>query len=193
MDKQSNTQGVYSNELLTRKVFLTMDQVGQNIKQNLERSISYSIEGKCTQDGYIKPNSVRVNTYSAGVVNNEKIEFQTVFECMVCHPVEGMLMNCVAKTITKAGIHAEVIEQDGSIPVTVFIARDHHFTNTKFANVTENEKILVNVIGTRFELNDPYICAIAKLTEPRSKDGFEKGKTNEKTNGNKPPLSIHAD
>lgn len=45
MDKQSNTQGVYSNELLTRKVFLTMDQVGQNIKQNLERSISYSIEG----------------------------------------------------------------------------------------------------------------------------------------------------
>ena len=52
--------------------------------------------------------------------------------------------------------------------MTVFIARDHHFTDKKFANVVENEKILVNVIGIRFELNDPYICAIAKLTEPKS-------------------------
>ena len=115
MDKQSNSQGVYSNELLTRKVFLTMDQVGQNIKQNLERSISHTIEGKCTQDGYIKPNSVRVNTYSAGIVNNEKVEFQTVFECMVCHPVEDMVIDCKVKTLTKAGIHGEVIDNEGNI------------------------------------------------------------------------------
>ena len=151
MDKQSNTQGVYSNELLTRKVFLTMDQVGQNIKQNLERSISYSIEGKCTQDGYIKPNSVRVNTYSAGVVNNEKIEFQTVFECMVCHPVEDMVIDCKVKTLTKAGIHGEVIDNEGNMPVTVFIARDHHFTNKQFGAVEENSVITTKIIGIRFE------------------------------------------
>ena len=45
MDKQQKTQGVYSQGMLTKKVFLTMDQVGQNIKQNLERSISHCIEG----------------------------------------------------------------------------------------------------------------------------------------------------
>jgi DNA-directed RNA polymerase subunit E'/Rpb7 len=169
MDKQSNTQGVYSNELLTRKVFLTMDQVGQNIKQNLERSISYSIEGKCTQDGYIKPNSVRVNTYSAGVVNNEKIEFQTVFECMVCHPVEDMVIDCKVKTLTKAGIHGEVIDNEGNMPVTVFIARDHHFTNKQFGAVEENSVITTKIIGIRFELNDPYICAIGTLDTETNK------------------------
>ena len=169
MDKQSNTQGVYSNELLTRKVFLTMDQVGQNIKQNLERSISYSIEGKCTQDGYIKPNSVRVNTYSAGVVNNEKIEFQKVFECMVCHPVEDMVIDCKVKTLTKAGIHGEVIDNEGNMPVTVFIARDHHFTNKQFGAVEENSVITTKIIGIRFELNDPYICAIGTLDTETNK------------------------
>ena len=169
MDKQSNTQGVYSNELLTRKVFLTMDQVGQNIKQNLERSISYSIEGKCTQDGYIKPNSVRVNTYSAGVVNNEKIEFQTVFECMVCHPVEDMVIDCKVKTLTKAGVHAEVIDNEGNIPVTIFIARDHHFTNKQFGTIEENNIITTKIIGIRFELNDPYICAIGTLDTESNK------------------------
>ena len=169
MDKQSNTQGVYSNELLTRKVFLTMDQVGQNIKQNLERSISYSIEGKCTQDGYIKPNSVRVNTYSAGIVNNEKVEFQTVFECMVCHPVEDMVIDCKVKTLTKAGIHGEVLDNEGNMPVTVFIARDHHFTNKQFGAVEENSVITTKIIGIRFELNDPYICAIGTLDTETNK------------------------
>jgi DNA-directed RNA polymerase subunit E'/Rpb7 len=169
MDKQSNTQGVYSNELLTRKVFLTMDQVGQNIKQNLERSISYSIEGKCTQDGYIKPNSVRVNTYSAGIVNNEKVEFQTVFECMVCHPVEDMVIDCKVKTLTKAGIHGEVIDNDGNMPVTIFIARDHHFTNKLFGTIEENSVITTKIVGIRFELNDPYICAIGTLDTDTNK------------------------
>ena len=169
MDKQSNTQGVYSNELLTRKVFLTMDQVGQNIKQNLERSISYSIEGKCAQDGYIKPNSVRVNTYSAGIVNNEKVEFQTVFECMVCHPVEDMVIDCKVKTLTKAGIHGEVIDNEGNMPVTIFIARDHHFTNKLFGTIEENSIITTKIVGIRFELNDPYICAIGTLDTETNK------------------------
>jgi hypothetical protein len=86
---------------------------------------------------------------------------------MVCHPVEGMLVECTTKTITKAGIHAEVVDEDGSVPVTVFIARDHHFTDKNFANVVENDKLVANVIGVRFELNDPYICVIAKLLEKK--------------------------
>ena len=163
MNKDNKQQGVYNQELLTRKVFLTMDQVGQNVKQNLERSISHSIEGKCTQDGYIKPNSVRINNYSAGIVNNEKIEFQTVFECMVSYPIEGMIINCNVKTITKAGVHAEVVDNEGNIPITIFIARDHHFTDKQFGNIKENDNINTKIIGIRFELNDPYICAIGTL------------------------------
>ena len=163
MNKSQNTHGFYNQEMLTMKVFLKMDQVVQNIKQNLERSISHNIEGKCIQDGYIKPNSVRVNTYSAGIVNNENIEFQTIFECMVCYPVEGMVIDCNVKTITKAGIHAEVIDNEGNIPITIFIARDHYFTDKTFTNITENNKITTKIIGIRFELNDPYICAIGTL------------------------------
>ena len=166
-------------------------EVGKNVKKNLETEILHQTTGKCIAEGILKPNSVRILNYSSGAIRGDKVEFQVVFECMICHPVEGMLMNCVAKTITKAGIHAEVIDQDGSVPVTVFIARDHHFTNMKFANVNENDKILANVIGIRFELNDPYICAIARLTEPRTKSG--NGNEKEKTGGNKPPLFILED
>ena len=162
-NNQKTSSNVYNIEMITTKVFLSIDQVGQNIKRNLERSISNNIEGKCIQEGYIKPNSVRVVSYSAGVVTNVNVVFQTVFECMVCHPVEGLDVECVIKTVTKAGIHAEVTDIDGNSPITIFIARDHHFNNKTFSNIKENDTIKATIIGIRFELNDPYICAIGTL------------------------------
>uniref|UniRef100_A0A6C0I5G3 Uncharacterized protein n=1 Tax=viral metagenome TaxID=1070528 RepID=A0A6C0I5G3_9ZZZZ len=153
----------YIKSLLTMKVHLSMNDIGQNIKQNLAKTISYKTEGKCIPEGFIKPGSVEVISYSSGLVNNDKIEFITVFECKVCHPVEGMLIECNTKTITKAGIHAEVSDDSENTPVTVFVARDHHFTNAQFASVKENETIVVRVVGVRFELNDPYICVIGTL------------------------------
>jgi len=160
--------GVYLQSVLTMKVIVPMTHVGKNIKQNLERIISKKTEGKCIAEGFIRPNSVKIIKYSSGVVNNENIEFQTVFECMVCHPVEGMLVECETKTITKAGIHAEVIDETGTVPITVFVARDHHFTDRHFAEIKENMKIRVRVIGVRFELNDPNICVIGKYMEQKS-------------------------
>ena len=85
---------------------------------------------------------------------------------MICYPVEGMVIECNVKTITKAGIHAEVVDNEGNMPITIFIARDHHFTDKAFANIAENSKITTKIIGIRFELNDPYICAIGTLDRP---------------------------
>ena len=150
------------------KVSLPIRQVGKNSKQNLERAISNKTEGKCISEGFIRPNSVRVISYSNGVVNNEYVEFQTVFECMVSYPVEGMLIECVTKTITKAGIHAEVKDETGIVPITVFVARDHHINNNIFTNVKESEKIVVSVIGVRFQLNDPFISVLAEIVSKKN-------------------------
>jgi DNA-directed RNA polymerase subunit E'/Rpb7 len=160
--------GVYLQSVLTMKVVVPITHIGKNMKHNLEKIISKKTEGKCIVEGFIKPNSVKVIRYSSGNINNENVEFQTVFECMVCHPVEGMLIECNTKTITKAGIHAEVTDENGNTPVTVFVARDHHFTDRHFAEIKENMRIIIRVIGVRFELNDPYICVIGKFLEKKS-------------------------
>jgi DNA-directed RNA polymerase subunit E'/Rpb7 len=170
--------GVYIKSMLTMKVSLSITEVGKNIKQNLEKAISSKTEGKCIAEGFIRPNSVKVLSYSSGNVNGDIIEFQTVFECMICHPVEGMLIECDTKTITKAGIHAEVVDRDGTVPVTVFVARDHHYNDKLFNNVKENMKVIIQVIGIRYELNDPYICVIGKLVEEnKGNRPFEKSKS----------------
>lgn len=158
---------VYTKSMLTKKMSLGMNQIGKNIKSNLEKSISKSIQGKCSPEGFIKPDSIRVNSYSSGVIDNEQINFDTVYECMVCHPVEGMIIECTSKTITKAGIHGQVIDDAGNVPIHVFIARDHFHNDKRFNDVEENQKILVRVIGIRFELNDPYIVCMAELVNEK--------------------------
>lgn len=162
---QRKIYGVYMRSVLETKVVLLITEIGKNIKANLETKISAKIAGKCMADGYVKPNSIKIIGYSSGSLFGEYVDFHVVYECMVCLPVDGMLIKCTCKTVTKAGIHAQVIDDEQNVPVTVFVARDHHYLDKRFDSIQPNELITVRVIGTRFELHDPYICVIAKLTD----------------------------
>lgn len=153
----------YMKSVLITKVIVSITEVGKNIKQNLEKVIVSKVEGRCIVEGYVRPDSINILTYSAGKVHNGHVEFHITYECLISHPVDGMLVECYCKTITKAGIHAEVVDKNKNIPIIVFIARDHHINNNLFDKVVENAKLVVRVIGVRFELNDPNICVIGTL------------------------------
>ena len=170
-------EDIYSDALLTHVLEIPMNVVGSGIKDKLEKKLRATIEGKCISEGYIKPNSIKVLTYSSGkIYDGNKIHFETTFECKICLPVEGMIMNCVAKNITKAGIRADIDSQDGNSPVIIFIARDHHYNSDYFSSVKENDKIKIRVIGQRFELNDNYISIIAELIQPKRRKDITKKK-----------------
>jgi DNA-directed RNA polymerase subunit E'/Rpb7 len=164
-DTSQNVYGVYSRSLLTMKVVLKITEIGRQAKHNLERKIVQQTEGKCISQGFIRPNSVRIISYSSGNVYAGNVEFTVVYECLVCHPVENMRVDCIARTITKAGIHAEVVTDNNVVPLTVFVARDHNYVSKEFDKVKENAKIQVKILGIRYELNDPYICAIGMLVD----------------------------
>jgi DNA-directed RNA polymerase subunit E'/Rpb7 len=171
MDQKSETPkprdiGIYSKILITRNISLHIVSIGNNVKEILMKKLSSEIEGKCIVEGYIKPKSVSILTYSSGVIKGNKILFEIVFECQVCSPVEGMHIRCLAKNITKAGIRAEIDDGVNSTPLVIFVARDHHLITPYFNSVVENNSIIVRVIGRRFELNDTYICVIAELIDP---------------------------
>ena len=164
---------VYSRCLITRNINIPINAVDKNIKQTIEETISEKFEGKCLVEGYVKPNSCVLLTYSSGLVERGiNILFEVVFECKVCYLVEGSLVSCIAKNITKAGIRAESADEVPS-PVVVFIARDHQFNSQYFATIKEGDKFNVRVIGQRFELNDKYVSIIGELLKP--KPDFVKG------------------
>lgn len=164
--KTSDKYGVYIRSILQMKIALSITEIGKNLTQNLEKLIRLKTEGKCIAEGFIRPNSVRVINYSSGLIKDDHVEFCTTYECMVCYPIKDMMVSCTVSEVTKAGIHAYVKDVDSdNVPITVFVARDHHSTSKYFNSIKENALIDARIIGIRFELNDPSITTIASLVE----------------------------
>ena len=164
--KSRETKGVYSRSLITQVITLPITVIGKTLKQTLEETIITKVEGKCIVEGYIKPRSVKVITYSSGTIKGDAIIFDVVYECEICFPVAGMLLKCTAKNITKAGIRAESADETPS-PYVLFVTRDHYFSNDYFNAIKENDTFMARVIAQRFELNDKYISIIAEIVLPK--------------------------
>ena len=166
---------IYSQCQITKSIMLPFSAVGKNIHQTIEQTIAAMIEGKCIVEGFVKYASVKILTFSSGIIKADNVLFDVVFNCDVCFPVAGMGLNCVAKNITKAGIRAESLEEENS-PFVLFIARDHHFSNDYFNSIEENDKILARVIAQRFELNDKYVSIVAELVVPHRDQNRDQNK-----------------
>ena len=167
---------VYSKGVITQNCCISINDVGGNIKEILENKLKKQLEGKCCKDGYVKEGSIQVISYSSGkILNGSNVSFEVVVELLLAMPVEGMLIDSTADAITKAGIKASIPDTDPS-PMVIFISRDHFHDNEYFNSIKENDKIIVRVIGQRFELNDPFIGVIGELVKPR----------NEKSQGQQP-------
>ena len=158
---------LYNEMIIHKTLSLPMQNIGSNLISNLTTSIENEISGKCIKEGYIKPNSIKIINYSNGVLEDNLIKFSVVIECEVCFPVEGQILKCFAKNITKAGIKAEILNDENN-PLVIFVARDHNYLNKNFSNIKENENLEVRVIGQRFELNDTQISVIGTLIENKS-------------------------
>jgi len=160
--KNKIKRGIWMKNVLTRKILLPFYSVGSNIRENIQEKIEESLYNKCSKEGYIKNKSINILSYSSGLVESNNVIFEVMFECEICHPVEGQIIKCQAKNITRAGIRA-VYTRETPSPVTIFIARDHHYNNEAFLKVKENEEITIKVIGIRYELNDETIAVLGEL------------------------------
>lgn len=159
--KKIKLSNIYTNAILTKKIHVNTIHIGLNLTNVFLDTLKNNYEGKCNVDGYIVPDSIKIITYSAGCIEGNSVCFEIVFECNICNPREGMIINCIAKNITKAGIRAEI--DDKFNPLIIFIARDHNYQSSKFNEIKENDEIKVRIIGHRYELNDKNISVIAEM------------------------------
>jgi hypothetical protein len=88
---------------------------------------------------------------------------------MLCCPKEGAIMNCIAKTVTQAGIRAHACTNPS--PVVIYISREMHDSTTRMIanhasmdSIKPGDMIQVRVVGRRFELNDKQVSIIGEWT-----------------------------
>lgn len=161
-----SNSSIYNKVLLTHKInidFKLMNENSKNLLVLFEKIIKKKVEGLCINEGFIKPNSVNVLSYSSGELYSNYATFNVNYECHITNPLESMTIDCKVKSITKVGLKCEI--DDVTSPFIIFVARDHHYNNEQFSKINENDIISVRVIGKRFELYDKYISVIAELNE----------------------------
>lgn len=139
-----------------------------NITQLLRSELAKSVEGRCSVEGYISPNSISICSHSCGTLSAANIHFDVTADCLICFPEENAIIKCVAKTITQAGIRAGArYLQPGHVsPIEVFLSRDMNTQARElFSRIEENDILTVEIIGRRFVLHDTHVTIIAMLLD----------------------------
>jgi hypothetical protein len=144
---------------------------GVDVKQLLTKELAKQLEGRCSIEGYICPNSISIRSYSCGTLSAANIVFDIIANCLICFPDEHSVIKCVARTITQAGIRAGALGlMPGCVsPIEVFLSRDMNMKNNElFTRIEENDILTVEIIGRRFVLHDTHVTVIAMLLDAES-------------------------
>ena len=162
--QQHLSSDIYIPTMVSQKVVLPFTAIGRNIRSVLEQHLAHAYEGKCNAEGYVRPRSTQLLAHSSGdLTDYGAVAFEVMYEYQACNPVEGMLIPCIVKTVTQAGLQAHLVPEPS--PIVVFVSRDHHYSNPQFSKIKVGDEIVVRVIGRHFELNDPVVSVIAELPQ----------------------------
>ncbi len=118
------------------------------------------IEGKCRKEGYVSKKSVRIESYSCGLLFADSVSFDVVFQANVSNPLVDTIVSCKILNNTKIGIRGIYQEEDN--PIIFFVSREHNQTKN-FDDYCIGQIIQVKILGTRFELNDTTISSISEI------------------------------
>lgn len=152
---------IYLNCLLTKKVIVKSLYLNEDIDKYIETYLKSKVEGLCIDEGYIKPESVKILKKSIGMLLGSKfngdITYDVAYNAEVCNPFLGNVIDCNVKFINKLGI----LGVNG--PITIIVGKEFHINDDEINNIKENDIIKVVIIAKKFSLNDNQIKVIAKL------------------------------
>ena len=158
--KGTTFDNLYTETIITRKVRLPYTAVGNNLERNLNKMISHLMEGKCSMEGYIQVGSMEILTYSVGLQIANDIEFEVVIKCYVCCPVNGMILPCVVKNNTGAGIRAEYT-YEMELKQQLDIINNPNNPNNPNKSEEEIKNDIIKRMGKEEYYNSPIVVYLA--------------------------------
>lgn len=179
-------ESIYFENILNEKISIYSDELQKkiNIEELLLTKLSTKLENKCIRQGYVRPNSIQILSRSVGQVLdghfNGDIVYKLKIKVELCNPVEGQQVNCYVHNINKMGIIASLDTDPHKSPLQILIARHHHQENELFQEIEVGDFITIEIIGTKFQLNDAKIHAIGELINKN--ETKKKKKSKERSN-----------
>lgn len=144
------------------KVALTAKDLSKDIEsidKLLEEKIKTQYEGKCSRNGYVLPNSVKLLSRSAGLIEKGRFTGDILFyaeaESTVLQPPDGY--NLEGEVIRKNKMGLYVNYRDA---IRIIVPRDLHIGDEEFEKVQVGEIIQVEIKKSRYQVNDSSILSV---------------------------------
>ena len=151
---------IYFNNVLIKRICIKAKYLNEHIDDYIISYLKNNIEGKCIDEGYVAPDSIKVIKKSIGAILGSRftgdVTYDIVYTANVCNPVTGNIIDCKVKFINKLGI----LGTNG--PITITIPKQLH-KNSDFEHININDNIKIEVIAKKFSLNQKEIKIVAKL------------------------------
>jgi hypothetical protein len=146
--------------LMNVSISVPFQHAGRNMESYF---VSYSedhLEGRCWKEGFVRPGTSRVISYTAGLLEGTSIGYHVIYQMEVCYPYESMEVDCFIKSVNKIGILASVREKQN--PMILYITREHNAT-LDMDEYKPGQPIKARVLGHRYEPGDPCLVVMAEL------------------------------
>jgi DNA-directed RNA polymerase subunit E'/Rpb7 len=151
---------LYVPNLIVETVSVKFEHCGRDMEKYFLLYARDQLEGRCIKEGYVRPETTKVITYTSGGIHGTLIEFRVLYMVQVCHPYEGMRLSCTVESVSKIGIRAVV--RKSMNPIVVYLTRE--LNPLIYMEDYELEQVIeVSVLGHRFEMKDPFISVLGVL------------------------------
>lgn len=148
---------VESSVIVPHILQIPFSDIDSHLDDLLLAQVKMDIEGRCTKDGYVLPNTIKLISKSMGEQKGEYVRFNTVFEYKVYLPAPGNKLKCIVRTKNETmGISADIANMSPS-PAKVFILRDTEENNPRFQELKKGDTFVAIVVGQRFEVRNETI------------------------------------
>ena len=157
---------LFVQNVIIRSVSVEPKYITNSLNDVILKKLKEQYEEKCSKDGYVKKNSIKILKRSLGKILasqfNGNVLYDVKFSAEICNPLEGAIIKAQVSNINKMGVLATVTSYADS-PLNIILARQHHIDNESFSTLTVGSDIEIKIIGKRFEYGDSQISVIALL------------------------------
>jgi len=152
-----------------------LNKVGspEEIRHMLEQKLRDRYEGRCNASGYIQPGSISLLTKSMGLFEHGRFTGNVIYQCRAsCKlyiPVANTILSVKINDLNKAGAYGLLATEGETQAMRIQLPKGLHVGNPRFDAFTIGQVISAELLVSKFQTNDSYIQAVARLAEEPSK------------------------
>jgi DNA-directed RNA polymerase subunit E'/Rpb7 len=159
--------------LFEEKVYLTPKALRLVAKTSIDsillEQLRSKLENKCSQHGFVIPNSLELLSRSMGQIENGRFTGNIVFHIQakgrVYNPANGTQIVGTILKQNKMGLY--IIYDDA---IRILVPRDLHLGNEDYESLRVGDSIRVELRKSRFQIQDKFILSVGVFLERADAD-----------------------